>query len=241
MSFFSGLFQMLAVVFCTAAIAMQIAAVATGWIYFSWTFEGIKVHREVGLFEYCQYISNTDDSITYRCDSMTGSEGLGFDQEKTLCFEDYSKPMDQRKLTNSLLPAIRGAEALGIITVLASIGSLAVVLLFVCDKIKTAIPAFFSSSFAAAGAIGTFIVFYSEINGACPSSFCDEASKFLSGVEGFHCVAAYGVYLSWGSVLCLFGSVVTLCLVNRARRIAAEKAMSQAQTQLMEVKGISME
>jgi hypothetical protein len=34
-------------------------------------------------------------------------------------------------------------------------------------------------------------------------------------------VAAYGVYLSWGTILCLFGCVVTLCLVNRARRNSA--------------------
>jgi hypothetical protein len=218
MRFWSGLFQFLSLAFAAGAVGMQIAAITTGWIYFSFTYPngGPKSYNTLGLFDVCSW-QDVGNGWTYsRCASITGAQG--FDQEVPLCIEDANKPYDTIPMMSSVLPALRGAEALGIITVLATVGCFTTVLLFICDKIKTAMPVLLVASVSAAGALGTFIVFYAKLNGACPSTYCDEVKKGSAGVEGFHCVAAYGVYLSWGTILCLFGCFVTLCLVNRARR-----------------------
>jgi hypothetical protein len=218
MSCWSGLFQFLSLAFAAGAVGMQIAAITTGWIYFSFTYPngGAKSYNTLGLFDACTWQDEGNGWTLSRCDSVTGARG--FDSEQPLCVEDINKPYGSYPTQSSMLPAFRGAEALGIITVLATVGCFTTVLLFICDKIKTTMPVLLVASVSAAGALGTFIVFYAKLNGACPSTFCDEVKKGSEGVEGFHCVAAYGVYLSWGTILCLFGCVVTLCLVNRARR-----------------------
>jgi hypothetical protein len=222
----TGLFQIIAVALATSAIVLQIAAVAgNSWYYVNYDNSGQEVDIHNGIFLTCMHLpaKSDNDFDCVRCKSLNEA----FDNTNKFCEEaDGSGPTFEE-----MLPAVRGTMALAIITILVAVLNLAVVLMFVCDKIQSAVPAFITCFLTGAGAIGTFVVYYTYMNNKCPRTFCEklEANMQRSNID-VHCVASWGPYLEMGSFGLAFAAAVFLALVNRSRsRTARDKQLDNVQ------------
>ena len=219
----TGLFQIIAVALASSAVVLQLAAVAgNSWYVFTWSDSGSDLSAHYGLFTQCVRSTSSDDVNCIKCKQLNDE----FDNTNKYCQEpDGSGPTNEE-----MLPAIRGTMALSLMTILVAVGNLAVVLAFVCDKIQSAVPAFITCILTGAGAIGTFVVFYTYMNNKCPLTYCERMERMLAGTHDITCVASWGPYLEMGSFAVAFAAAVFLALVNRSRaRHAREKQLATAQ------------
>jgi hypothetical protein len=228
-NFKSGIFQILAVFTSVGAIVFQVAALAgSSWYYFSYSANGNKVMTSVGIFAVCQTVNSDNGWVWNRCvtqtsiygDQLAAADnpyGRNVQGSDPLCWFDQGSTSPVRE---DMLPAIRGNQALAIVSVLLSVVCFAVVLLWLCDKMATTIPAFIAALVASAGNIGTFVIFWTEFNDRCSKTFCEalEQNYFNANVSGFYCAGSYGMYFVFASAVFLFGSCICLQCTGSARR-----------------------
>ena len=203
----AGVFTVLATVLAFVAVGIQLSTVAGNeWWRATMKNNGKEVVMKLGLFTLC--VESTHDTTSPPATT-----------EVSTCME-LTKMLDETEprycpsgtpSNEDLRGKTQGTQAVAIMTLLASVGYFAVVLVVACGKMKNALVPGIIGLCTSAGAIGTFVLAFTTLNNSCKKTWCEMIKD-----DGYSsCHGSYGPYFEFITVFMIFGSIACLALSLR--------------------------